>query len=112
MADAFRSGIVATNAAADTIADGVAVRIPIAEAVQDMRGIVDEVWAVSDDEIEVAMQLAYQHAGVLLEPAGAVGLAGVYARRHQLQGQQVATLLCGSNVTQTQIDRHILKVNA
>src|SRR6185295_4444339 len=33
----------------DTIADGVAVRIPIAEAVADMHGLVDDVMLVPDD---------------------------------------------------------------
>jgi threonine dehydratase len=87
---------------ADTIADGIAVRVPIAQAVQDMQGLVDDVLLVSDDAIRHAMRLAYRHAGFLLEPAGAAGLAGVWAARDGLAGQRVATVLCGSNFTSTQ----------
>lgn len=109
MADSFRSGAIVEHASVNTIADGVAVRIPIPQAVADMRGIVDAVWLVDDAHIEQALQRAYRYAGLLLEPAGAVGLAGVLAHQDILKGQHVATILCGSNVTTAQIDRHILQ---
>ncbi len=67
-----------------------------------MQGLVDDVLLVSDDSIRHAMRLAYRHAGLLLEPAGAAGLAGVWAAREALAGQRVATVLCGSNFTSAQ----------
>jgi threonine dehydratase len=40
----------------DTIADGIAIRTPIPEAVQDMVDVVDEVLPASDDHIREALE--------------------------------------------------------
>ena len=89
----------------DTIADGIGVRVPIPEAVADMRGIVDEVRLVSDEQIIAAMRLVYQHAGLLVEPSGSAGPAAVMAAGAEFAGQRVATVLCGGNLTETQIQQ-------
>jgi peptide deformylase len=103
MEKSWRSGVLVETLSADSIADGIAVRAPIPEAVEDMRSIVDEVLLVDDANIVEAMRLAYRQAGILLEPAGAAGLAGIVAHRALFAGQHVATVLCGSNVTDQQI---------
>jgi threonine dehydratase len=99
MERSWRQQQVLRTATADTIADGIAVREPIPEALDDLRGLVDDVLLVSDGQILQAMQLAQRHAGLLLEPAGAAGLAGVWAHRARWAGGRVATVLCGSNLT-------------
>jgi threonine dehydratase len=91
-----------SRASATTIADGIAVRVPIAEAVEDMQGLVNDVLLINDTHIVDAMKLVYQHAGFMLEPAGAVGVAAIVAHRMQFAGQRVATVLCGSNITASQ----------
>lgn len=80
-------------ATADTIADGIAGRVPIPQALDDLQGL------VSDWHILQAMRLAQRHTGLLLEPAGAGGLACVWAHRVRCAGGRVATVLCGSNLT-------------
>jgi threonine dehydratase len=104
----WRSGKITTTASADTIADGIAIREPIPEAVTDMQGIVDDVLFVDDAKIESAMRLAYEHAGLLLEPAGAVSLAAILAtaqtHRTSFVGQRVAAILCGSNFSPNQTE--------
>lgn len=107
MEKSWRGKIFITSPRADTIADGIAVRVPIAEAVDDMQGLVDDVLLVSDAHIATAMRLVHQHAGLLLEPAGAVGVAAIVAHPQQFAGKAVATVLCGSNVTQAQIDAYL-----
>jgi threonine dehydratase len=102
----WRSQTVLETKTANTIADGIAVRVPIPEAVSDMQGIVDDVLLVDDDSIVGAMRLCLAHAGLLLEPAGAVGLAGIAAHREKFRGLQVATVLCGSNLTAEQIHEY------
>ena len=82
---------------ADTIADGVAVRVPIPEAVADMHGLVDDVLLVDDEVTREAMRLVETHAGVVLEPAGALGVAAILAARERFAGRAVATILCGGN---------------
>jgi threonine dehydratase len=103
MAKSWRAQKIFETQMANTIADGIAVRVPIPEAVSDMQGIVDDVLLVDDSHIVEAMRLCYSHAGLLVEPAGAAGLAGVVAHREMFAGQRVATVLCGSNLTEAQI---------
>ncbi|MEP7156176.1 MAG: pyridoxal-phosphate dependent enzyme [Betaproteobacteria bacterium] len=93
-------GGIVTHPRTDTIADGIAVREPIAEAVADMYGLVDDVVAVDDAAIIRAMRLLHEHAGVVVEPAGAAGLAAITG---QFAGQRVATVLCGGNLTPAQM---------
>jgi threonine dehydratase len=91
-----------------TIADGIGVRVPIPEAVEDMQGVVDDVLLVSDDLIIEAMRLIYRHAGLLIEPSGAAGVAAVLANPALFRDLQVATILCGSNITEAQIRQWII----
>ena len=82
-----------------TIADGIAVRTPIAAALADLRGQVDDVVLVSDDALVAAMRLVHTHAGLVAEPAGVAGLAAVLeAPSGTYAGKSIATVLCGGNV--------------
>ncbi len=90
-------GAIVETSSADTIADGVAVRIPIPEAVADMHGLVDDVVLVDDDVTLRAMALVEKHAGLVLEAAGALGVAAILADRPRFQGRNLATILCGGN---------------
>jgi threonine dehydratase len=91
------------SAPSTTIADGIAVRVPVPEALEMMRHTVDEVMLVSDDEILRAMRLLFTQTGVVVEPAGAAGLAGIMRRASDLGGSRVATPLCGGNLTDQQL---------
>jgi threonine dehydratase len=107
MEKSWRSKTIVTPDTADTIADGIAVRVPIPEAVNDMQGMVNDVLLITDVHIIEAMRLVYQHAGLLLEPAGAVGVAAIVARRELFAGKNVATVLCGNNITKSQIEEYL-----
>lgn len=87
---------------ADTIADGIAVRVPIPEAVRSLDGLVDDIVAVTDEHIRQAMRLLLMEVGLLVEPAGAVGVAALLADQPRFAGHRVATVLCGGNVTREQ----------
>lgn len=82
--------------AVDTIADGIAVRIPIAKAVERMQGLVDEMVLVDDSQMIAAMKLTASTLGVVLEPSGAAALAAVQV--HALRGDPVAVVLTGGNI--------------
>jgi threonine dehydratase len=104
MAASWHAGRVIERAAVHTIADGIAVRVPVPEAVADMRGTLDEVVLVSEDAIERAMRLVFQHAGLVVEPAGVVGVAALLEHA-ALRAGRAATVLCGSNLTADQVAR-------
>ena len=104
MAASWRQGRPLQRDATHTIADGIAVRRPVAEALADMQGTVDEVLLVSEDAIERAMRLVFTTAGLVVEPAGVVGVAAVL-EHPSLRNRRLATVLCGSNLTGGQVAR-------
>ena len=99
----WRQGNITTTKTVDTISDGIAVRNPVPEALYAMRTTVDDIVQVSDAATLAAMKLAHRLIGVVLEPAGAVGLAAAMTYRARFAEQRIATPLCGSNLTETQM---------
>jgi threonine dehydratase len=82
-----------------TIADGIAVRIPIPESLPDLYRLLDDVVLVEDDALRDAMRLVLRHHGLVTEPAGVAGLAAAITYVSRFQGALVATPLCGGNST-------------
>jgi len=103
MIESLQSGRMVTHERIDTIADGIGVRLPVKEALDDLRGLVDEMILVPDDLILRAMRLLHRHTGLVAEPSGAVGLAGVLHHPERFQGQTVGTIICGANLTPQQM---------
>jgi threonine dehydratase len=79
-----------------TIADGIAVRVPVPTSVENMKNLVDDIVLVNDDALIAAMRLSASALGLVLEPSGAAGLAAI--QRHALPGERLATILTGSNI--------------
>lgn len=104
MAVSWREGRVIDRDSARTIADGIAVRRPVPEAVADMAGTVDDVLLVDEASIERAMKLVFAKAGLVVEPAGVAGIAAAIEHA-PLRGRRLATVLCGSNLTEAQMAR-------
>lgn len=103
MERSWRSGTFIQTDSINTIADGIGVRIPVPEALEDLKGIVDDVLLVEDAVALQAMKLAHQHLGLVLEPSGAVGIAALLDNRERFAGKRVATVLCGGNLTVEQM---------
>jgi len=91
------------TAPSTTIADGIAVRVPIAEAVSLMSGTVDDVILVSDDEMLGAMRALFTDAGLVVEPAGAAAVAAIAKHATKFRGKRVAAVLTGGNLTKEQV---------
>jgi threonine dehydratase len=102
MEESWRQSKVITHDRIDTIADGIGVRIPVPEALQDIRLVTDEIVLVDDDQIIAAMRLIHQHVGLVVEPSGAVGIAALHVHSHLRHGR-VAVVLCGGNLTPQQV---------
>ena len=103
MALSWREGRAISTDTADTIGDGIAVRVPVPFALDSMRTTVDDVILVSDEDLLAAMRFIYERTGHLIEPAGAAGVAGLLRNRAAFVGQRAATILCGGNLTARQI---------
>lgn len=92
------------TAPVNTIADGIAVRVPVHDAVADLRALADDLVAVSEDAIIASMRGLIAHLGLVVEPAGAVGIAALLEAPHGAYGDRVGTILCGGNVTSEQLN--------
>lgn len=95
MAESWRTGRTVISPGATTIADGVAVRIPVPAALEWMREFVDDMVLVSEDQIRDGLRTARDTLGLILEPAGALGIAA--ALHHRIGGQRLATIATGNN---------------
>jgi len=94
----FAAGqIVATNSAL-TFADGMAVRVPDATALETIRKGAERVVEVTDDEIAEAIRSIYSATHNCAEGAGAAALAAVMKERAKLQGRRAAVILTGQNI--------------
>ncbi len=103
MVESWRENRRVVTENATTIADGIAVRVPVQEALDDMQGLVDGALLVSEESIVDAMRLLHRHAGLVVEPSGAVGVAALLSNRQQFAGQTLATVICGGNLTAQQM---------
>ncbi len=103
MERSWRAGRIIERASARTIAEGIAVRTPVPEAVDDMRDMVDDVVLVDDNDMVDAMRRTLAATGQLVEPAGAVGVAALAADPSRFGGQRVATILTGNNLSPAQM---------
>jgi threonine dehydratase len=106
MHESWKTGQIIETKDVNTIADGIAVRIPIPEAVADMQGIVDDVLLVSDPSIRIAMRQLFEEERLIVEPAGAAGIAALV--EHPEMTGKIATVICGGNLTQHQIRTWLL----
>jgi threonine dehydratase len=85
-------------------ADGVAVRQVGRETFRLCRSLVDEVVLVSTDEMCAAIKDVFEDTRVVLEPSGALGVAGAKAwvARHGPRGRTLVAVASGAN---TNFDR-------
>ncbi len=88
---------VATNSA-DTMADGVACRVPNDDALAIIRHGAERIVTVSDEAIMAAMRDLASDTHNMAEGAGAVALAGLTKEAERMRGKRVAIVLSGGNI--------------
>jgi len=106
--------IVGVRAGVDgyTIADGIAVKVPSDFTMPLLEDLLDDIVAVTDEEISEAIVLLLERAKLVVEGAGAVGVAALLAGRDGGTGTAVP-ILSGGNIDPTMlisVMRHGLSV--
>ena len=81
-----------------TVADGIAVGSPGRTTLPLVSRYVDDMVIVAEEEITQAMMLLLERDKLLVEGAGAVGLAAVLGGKVQVAGKRVGVVLSGGNV--------------
>lgn len=81
-------------------ADGVAVREVGEETFRLCQQYVDEVILVGTDDTCAAIKDVFEDTRSILEPAGALAIAGAkaYVEREQIEGQTLVAVACGANM--------------
>ena len=100
MAASLKAGRRVTLPHVNIFADGVAVRQVGRETFRICQELVDEMVLVDTDEICAAIKDTYEDTRTVVEPSGALALAGAkrwLARRH-LKGKTVVAIACGANM--------------
>jgi len=94
----FVAGRPITTETAQTIADGVACRVPDPEALDIILRCAKRIVTVTDDEICAAMRHLFTDTHNVAEGAGAAALAALVQERAAMTGRRVALILSGSNI--------------
>jgi threonine dehydratase len=100
MYESLRAGRIVTLDRVGTFADGVAVRRVGEETFRVASEVVDEIILVSTDEICAAIKDIFEDVRVVVEPAGALAVAGLkrYAQQHAARGATFIAINSGANM--------------
>ena len=100
MTESLRNGKVTTLDTVGLFADGAAVKTIGKETFRVCNKLVDDMITVTTDEICNSIKLAYNDARVVLEPAGALAVAGLkkYVHDNGVTGQSLVAITSGANM--------------
>jgi len=96
--DSFAAGRAIEAPVSTLLADGMACRVPDDEALAIIRREVDDIVAVSDDEVAEAMRIYFSDTHNVAEGAGAAPLAAALQQREAFAGRSLGLALTGGNV--------------
>jgi threonine dehydratase len=94
----FAAGTVVTTATSNTMADGMATRIPDTDALAIIRKGASRIVQVTDDEVATAMRAYWTDTHNLAEGAGAAALAAATQEKPKIRGKRVGLVLSGGNI--------------
>ncbi len=97
----FEAGRLVPTNSARTFADGMACRDPYGPALDIIRGGVERIIRVSEDQIAEAIRIYYTDTHNLAEGAGAAPLAALLKEREAHRGKRVGVVLSGGNIDRT-----------
>jgi len=97
MKNSLDSGKLETVDGGFTVADGMSVRTPGKQTFEIIKNMIDEIVLVDDEEIIKTIFLLMERSKVVVEPAGAAGLAYLVSKKPS-PGKNVVPILCGGNV--------------
>lgn len=92
------AGRPVSTSRADTLADGLACRVPDAEALARIIKGAERIIRVEEEEIRAAMRHLFTDTHNVAEGAGAAALAGLLQEKERMAGKRVAIILSGGNV--------------
>ena len=96
----------------NTVAEGLATRVPFENTQRIMRKYLDDFVLVEDAAIEAAIALLLEHTHNLAEGAGAASLAAAIELKPGLAGKSVVLVMSGGNLSVNQLQRVLARSSA
>jgi threonine dehydratase len=109
MLESYQAKTAIDSIAVKTIADGIAVRDTSSKMLNLVLENVDNVVAVSDKEIASAILFLLEQQKLVVEGAGAVGIASMMHGKIDVKDKKVVTILSGGNIDVTMLSQIIEK---
>lgn len=97
-AQSFETGRIVTTQTAATLADGMACRVPMPEALEIIKQGAARILRVSDEEICAAMRAYHEATHNLAEGAGAAPLAALLQEKDRQRDKRIGLILTGGNI--------------
>jgi threonine dehydratase len=94
----FAAGTVVKTDSSNTRADGMATRVPDAEALAIIRKGATHIVQVTDAELGAAIRALWTDTHNLAEGAGAAALAAALQEKAKIRGKRVGLVLSGGNI--------------
>jgi threonine dehydratase len=96
----FRDGKIYPSVNPNTIADGLRTQLGDV-TFRVIQEFVDSIITVSEEEIVDAMKLLWERMKLVVEPSGAVSLAGLLKMKDELSDNRVGVIISGGNIDLT-----------
>lgn len=109
MVESVKTGKLQPAASVHTIADGIAIKRPGELTFAMIQHYVDDMVTVDEHDISRAILIFLERSKLLVEGAGAVGLAALLAGKIPVGNQAIATVVSGGNIDVTLLSRIIEK---
>ena len=88
----------ATEPGGSTLAEGIAAPWPGKVTGPMLKALVDDIVTVTEDDIEAGINMLLEIEKVIIEGAGAAGIAALVAHRERFAGKKVGIILTGGNI--------------
>lgn len=96
MSDALKG--TKTMTGGQSLADGIAVKVPGKLTRAIIEKLVDDIAIVAESHIESAIHRLAEEQKLVVEGAGAAGIAAILAEPERFTGRKVAVVICGGNI--------------
>jgi threonine dehydratase len=104
----FTAGAVVTTKTSNTMADGMATRVPDPDALAIMRKGASRIVQVTDGEVAAAIRAYWTDTHNLAEGAGAAALAAALQEKQKIRGKRAGLILSGGNIDFDLFERWII----
>ena len=103
----FRAGKIFPSVHPNTIADGLRTQLGQL-TFKIIQEYVDDIITVTEDEIVNAMKFVWERMKLVVEPSGAVSVAGLFKLKDEMKRKNIGVMISGGNIDLTEFFNRLL----